>query len=308
MANKKDLDQTYTAIDRIFRLSIGEMADFSGAKYDGDFSRSLEYAQHEKHRYVAKSLNITKDSRVLDMGCGWGGFMNFIKEEIGASCLGLTMSRGQALACERNGFDVLVKDCRKVTVDEIGKFDSIVCIGALEHFCSIEEWKEGNQERIYREFFKTVYDLLLPGGKVYIQSMVFGENMIDYKDIKITAKKDTPSHLMALMIKEFPGSWLPYGTKMISRSAAPYFRLISKNSGRLDYIETIRQWRIRFRAFSIYKYAIYLSLLFKFLFKGQLKDRFTIFSTSPNKRCFEKGIMDHYRMVFEKNEDFLCNN
>ncbi|GAB3663463.1 hypothetical protein GCM10028791_38870 [Echinicola sediminis] len=308
MANKKDLDHTYTTIDRIFRLSIGEMADFSGAKYDGDFSRSLEQAQHEKHRYIAQRLHITIDSKVLDMGCGWGGFMNFIKQEIGASCLGLTLSRGQAFACEKNGLNVLVKDCRKVTVDEIGQFDSIVCIGALEHFCSLEEWKSGNQEKIYREFFKTVYDLLVPGGRVYVQSMVFGKNMIDYKDINITAEKDSPGYLLALMIKEFPGSWLPFGAKMITRSAAPYFRLISKNSGRLDYIETIRQWRIRFRSFSMNKYAIYLSLFFKFLFKGQLKERFTIFSTSPNKRCFEKEIMDHFRMVFEKNETFLPNN
>ena len=45
MADKEDLDFTYTTIDKIFRLSIGESADYSGAKYDGDFSMSLEEAQ-----------------------------------------------------------------------------------------------------------------------------------------------------------------------------------------------------------------------------------------------------------------------
>ena len=38
MATKQDLDFTYSTIDKIFRLSFGEMADYSGAKFDGDFS------------------------------------------------------------------------------------------------------------------------------------------------------------------------------------------------------------------------------------------------------------------------------
>ena len=42
MATKEDIDFTYTTMDKIFRLSMGEMADFSGAKYDGNFSLSLE--------------------------------------------------------------------------------------------------------------------------------------------------------------------------------------------------------------------------------------------------------------------------
>ena len=45
MAEQKDLDFTYTTIDKIFRLSVGETGDYSGAKYDGDFSMSLEEAQ-----------------------------------------------------------------------------------------------------------------------------------------------------------------------------------------------------------------------------------------------------------------------
>ena len=54
MADRRDLDFTYSLIDRIFRLSLGELADFSGAKYDGDFSLTLEQAQARKHDYVAE--------------------------------------------------------------------------------------------------------------------------------------------------------------------------------------------------------------------------------------------------------------
>ena len=58
MASQRDLEFTYSLIDRIFRLSLGELADFSGAKYDGDFSLTLEQAQRRKHEYVAEQIGI----------------------------------------------------------------------------------------------------------------------------------------------------------------------------------------------------------------------------------------------------------
>src|SRR5690242_21871381 len=52
IANRADVDFTYSLTDRIFRLSLGELADFSGAKYDGEFALSLDEAQRRKHEYV----------------------------------------------------------------------------------------------------------------------------------------------------------------------------------------------------------------------------------------------------------------
>ena len=79
MADRSDLEFTYSLIDKIFRLSLGEMADFSGAKYDGDFSLTLEQAQRRKHEYVAAQIGIDPGKRVLDLGCGWGPLLNFIR-------------------------------------------------------------------------------------------------------------------------------------------------------------------------------------------------------------------------------------
>ena len=72
MADRADADFTYSLTDRIVRLSLGELADFSGAKYDGDFSLSLEQAQRRKHDYVAEQIGIGPGRRMLDLGCGWG--------------------------------------------------------------------------------------------------------------------------------------------------------------------------------------------------------------------------------------------
>ncbi len=165
MADKNDLDFTYTTIDEIFRLSIGEMADYSGAKYDGDFSMTLEAAQQAKHKFIADSLNIKEGSNVLDMACGWAPFTRYIVKERGAQSIGLTLSQGQAAACRKNGFNVLVQDCRTVKPEDFGTFDAITCIGGLEHFCSVEEWRQGNQEKVYSDFFKTLGDLLPKGGR-----------------------------------------------------------------------------------------------------------------------------------------------
>ncbi len=300
MADKNDLDFTYTTIDEIFRLSMGETGDYSGAKYDGDFSMTLEEAQKAKHKFIADSLNIEKGSKVLDMACGWAPFLRYIVKERGAIGLGLTLSQGQADASQKNGFNVLVKDCRTVKPEDFGTFDAISCIGGLEHFCSVETWQEGKQEEVYTDFFKTLNELLPVGGRFYMQTMTFSKNMIPFEALDINAPKDSTAYIMALMVKQFPGSWLPYGPEMVIRNAEPHFKLISKSSGRLDYIETIGQWRKKFRKFNLKKYWLFISLIPSYFMNKEFRHLVAIFNVSPNRVCFENEVMDHYRLVFEK--------
>jgi hypothetical protein len=66
VADRQDLEFTYSLIDRIFRLSLGELADFSGAKYDGDFSLSLADAQRSGAGGAPIRVRI-------GMRCGFGG-------------------------------------------------------------------------------------------------------------------------------------------------------------------------------------------------------------------------------------------
>ena len=53
--------------------------------------------------------------------------------------------------------------------------------------------------------------------------------------------------------------------EMVIDSALPYFKLISRSSGWLDYIETIGQWRMKFRKFNLKKYWLYLTLVPRFI-------------------------------------------
>jgi cyclopropane-fatty-acyl-phospholipid synthase len=298
MADRDDLEFTYSLIDRIFRLSLGELADFSGAKYDGDFSLSLAEAQRRKHEFVAEQIGIGPGRRVLDLGCGWGPLLDFVRRRGGAG-VGVTLSSAQAAACRRHGLDVHLQDARKVTRDSFGPFDAVASLGAFEHFCSPEEQRAGRQEEVYRGLFARIASLLAAGGRLYLQTMVFGPNMIPLDRIDIDAPRYSDAWYLALMGRQFPGSFLPYGQEQLIRSAAPHFRLVSSTSGRLDYIETIRQWRKRFAAPSVRKTLLKLQLLPRWLTSADFRLAFTS-GVSANSVCFERELLDHYRLVFEK--------
>jgi cyclopropane-fatty-acyl-phospholipid synthase len=303
MAGRRDLEFTYSLIDRIFRLSLGEVADFSGAKYDGDFSLSLQEAQRRKHDYVAEQIGIGPGRRVLDLGCGWGALLDYIRRRDGVP-LGVTLSSAQVAACRRHGLDVHLYDARQVTPESFGRFDAVASLGAFEHFCSPEDYRAGRQEETYRELFAHVASLLPDGGRFYLQTMVFGRNMIPADEIDIDAlqalpERDSDAWYIALMGRQFPGSWLPFGDEQVVRSAQPHFSLVSSSSGRLDYIETISQWNLRIGAPSLRKTLLKLRLLPRWLTSADFRLAFTS-GVSANKVCFERELLDHYRLVFEK--------
>jgi len=298
IATGKDLDFTYSLIDRIFRLSLGELADFSGAKYDGDFSLTLEQAQHRKHEFVAEQIGIENGRRILDLGCGWGPLLAFVRER-GAEGVGVTLSSAQLAACRRHGLDVRLRDARTVGPGELGDFDAVASLGAFEHFCSYEEYLGGRQEQIYGDLFERIAELLPERGRLYLQTMVFGRNMIDAERVSIDAPRDSDEWYLALMMHQFPGSFLPFGEQQIVRTAAPHLRLVSSESGRLDYIETIRQWRRRFAEPSLRKTLLKARLVPRWLTSRDFRLAFTS-GVSANSVCFERELLDHHRMVFER--------
>lgn len=298
MATPAEMDFAYSLTDRLFRLSVGELASFSGAKYDGNFSLTLEEAQRRKHEFAVSELQVPRGARVLDLGCGWGAMLAFLRER-GLQGVGVTLSRGQQQACRSHGLEAHLHDAREVTRETFGPFDGLVSLGAFEHFCSIDEYRLGRQDAIYADLFANVATTIPKGGRFFLQTMVFGRNMIPLEQIRLDAPRLSDAHVLALLQKTFPGSWLPYGAEQVERNAAPHFRLVKKESGRLDYIETIRVWRERFGRVTPRKLLLWASLVPKYLTSSDFRHAF-VSGISANTIAFERELFDHYRFVFEK--------
>jgi cyclopropane-fatty-acyl-phospholipid synthase len=297
---QQEMDFTYSNTDKLIRLSLGENAHVDNALYyNGDYSISVEKAQEQKCAFVCEQLNIKKGSKVLDMGCGWGGFLKYLKD-IGAEGIGVTLASSQAAACQRNGLTAYLKDMRYITPEDFGTFDAITAMGSLDHVASVQDFRNGKLDEVYANFFKSVSNLLPKGGRFYVQCMVFSKNMIPSEQFDINAPKGSVPYILALQEKHHPNSWLPDSGEHIISVAAPYFKVLHHSSGRLDYIETNRQWHKRFMRFTLKKYLWYLSLVPKYLTNKEFRYQLDVLKYNPNRLCFEHEIFDHSRLVFEK--------
>ncbi len=141
--------------------------------------------------------------------------------------------------------------------------------------------------------------MLPAGGRLYLQTMVFGQNMIPLEEIDIDAPRDSDGWYLALLGRQFPGSWLSSSHEQVVHCAEPHFRLVTSTNGRLDYIETIGQWSKRTGARSLRKTLLKLALVPRWLTSRDFRLAFTS-GVGANKVCFERELLDHYRLVFEK--------
>ena len=299
MASQREIQRSYDFMDQAVRLTLGESADITCALYAGDDTLTLEQAQRAKHAFVVDALGLEPGMRLLDIGSGWGPMLR-VAGDLGAQAVGVTLSPKQAAACRRNGLDARVQDWKTMAPGEWGRFDAIVSIGAFEHFCSVEERVAGEQDAIYRRFFALCHELLRPGGRLYLQTMVWGRNAIPPESISLRAPKESAAYLLALIQKLYPGSWLPDGDGQIARDAAG-FDLVSSNSGRLDYIETLREWGRRdMRRTALRNPRLAVSLIARYATSRDFRYQVECLSRGCTTACFEREIIDHRRMVFER--------
>jgi len=301
MANQEQITATYDYMDEIYRRTYGEHADVSCAMFNGDFSMSVEQAQANKHRKILEGIKFQPGHRVLDIGCGWGPILNAV-HKAGGKAVGLTLSPAQAAACRSHGYDARVQDCKTVTPKQLGMFDAVVAMGPMEHLCSIEEFRAGQQEEVYRKFFATAASFIPVGARLYLQTMMFGKKVPDPDTISVNAPKGSDEWIMGLTVKLYPGSWLPAGIDQIVKCGDEHFKLVSENNGRLDYIETMTQWSKRIKATIFQPKSMLLSLkhIPRYFTDPDFKYQLQALYYAANQTCFRREIMSHQRMFFEK--------
>ncbi len=298
MASQKDIELTYDYMDELFRKRIGQNADISCAWYENDFNLTLEQAQLAKHEFILDNIGCKEGDRILDIGCGWGPLLKVIRDH-GAEGIGLTLSPAQAQACKESGFTVYIKDFKEALINEFGKFDGIAGVGCFEHLCSVKEKKEGKQDAVYDHFFKSCRELLKPGGRLYMQTMAWGKRVPEPEEMDVTAPKLSDSWVLGHLSKYYPGSWLSNGKEHIEKCAAPYFTLVYAGDGRLDYVQTLKEWGNKVAGFSLEKLKYTIKILPRYLTDQDFRYQITSFRYSCNRLCFERDIMRLPRLVFK---------
>jgi len=150
----------YDVSNEFFELFLGETMVYSCAIWARG-ATTLKEAQEEKLETVARKLALKEGDRVLDVGCGWGGFPLWAATKHGASVVGITLSAPQAeKARERaeaagvsDRVEIHVMDYRDLTGE---RFDAIASIGMVEHVGA-------SQIDLYAQ---TLANLLEPGGRL----------------------------------------------------------------------------------------------------------------------------------------------
>jgi cyclopropane-fatty-acyl-phospholipid synthase len=304
MATQSDIEQLYDWVHTFHTLRVGEFPDFSCAYFDGDYSKTLSEAQEDKHRWVLEGIRFRSTDVILDVGSGWGPMLDAIKRR-GGKGLGLTLSRNQQRYCAERGLKTLLQDWKTVHPATLGIFNGIVSIGAFEHFCSIVDYLQMAQDRIYREFFAFCAQALPAGGRLFLQTMTWGRDVPDPTRLSLTAPEGSPERILARLIRFYPGSWLPVSKEQIIAAADRDFRFLNSSNGRLDYIETLSRWgqsNLSLIVPSRLPKAFWAAanLVPRFVKDPNFRTQIASLRHNDQQVCFIKEIMSHERMFFEK--------
>jgi cyclopropane fatty-acyl-phospholipid synthase-like methyltransferase len=135
--------------------------------FNGNYEKTLEQATTDKFDEVIKLMGLKKGDRVLDVGCGLGNFLLYLKKQ-GIEGLGLTPSPDQQRVCAQKGLDVRIFDFRCELPSEIvGQFDAVTFMGCLEHFP--EYYSVSNYSYVmqsYNNAFKSAAAALSPNSSI----------------------------------------------------------------------------------------------------------------------------------------------
>lgn len=153
----------YDVSNEFFELFLGPTMVYSCAIWRDGEMKTLEQAQEEKLDTVARKLQIKEGERVLDVGCGWGGFPLWAATRYGANVVGITLSPPQAEKARQRAEEAGVADRVDIRVMDYRdlaktgeKFDAIASIGMVEHVGA-------SQIEVYAE---TLAGLLDSGGRL----------------------------------------------------------------------------------------------------------------------------------------------
>lgn len=227
----KNIAHHYDIGNSFYQAWLDPTMTYSSAVFDSE-TDDLTTAQLNKYKRLAELADIQSGDRVLEIGCGWGGFAKFVSQHIGAHVTGITISQAQlayakaslAEAGLQNKVDLKLMDYR----DLQGRFDKIVSI----------EMFEAVGQAYWPVYFDTISRMLKSGGRAVIQSIT-----IDHDAFQ--SYRDQPDFIQRYI---FPGGMLPSMPMLQTPVAQAGLELVAENGYASDYARTLQEWRARFLA------------------------------------------------------------
>jgi cyclopropane-fatty-acyl-phospholipid synthase len=244
----------YDVSNEFFELFLGPTMVYSCAIFSRG-AKTLEQAQEEKLDTVARKLEIKPGERVLDVGCGWGGFPLWAATEYGANVVGITLSPPQAEKARQRAEAAGVADRVEIRVMDYRdlassgeSFDAIASIGMVEHVgaANIEVYAQ------------TLAGLLAPGGRL----LNHGITRLRHSDAEAGAFSErfvfpdaAPLHLSRNLLALERAGFVTHHVEDFAPDYAETLRHWADNldanleqATRLAGEERIRVWRLYLRA------------------------------------------------------------
>ena len=180
-------------------------------------AKTLDQAQEHKFDLICRKLGLQPGQRILDIGCGWGGFVKYAVEKYDVSCVGITLSSEQIALCREICADLPI-EIRFADYRDINEtFDHIVSIGMFEHV----------GYKNYNQYMKVARRCLKDDGLFLLHTIGGNKSVISvdpWMDKYI-----------------FPGGMLP-SIKQIAKAIEGKFVMEDWHSFGSDYDKTLMSW------------------------------------------------------------------
>ncbi len=223
--SKKQISFHYDLGNLFYSFWLDKSMTYSSAIFNKK-NISLESAQDNKYKSLVKLAQINKQNKVLEIGCGWGGFTSYVSNKIGSKIIGITISKNQyeyATNLQKKNVSIKFLDYRKIKK----KYDKIVSI----------EMFEAVGKKNWDTFFKVISSSLKKNGAAVLQIITINEKLYDNYSIN----KDFIQKYI------FPGGMLPTKNIIYNLADANNLSITFEKSLRQDYAKTLNIWKKNFQ-------------------------------------------------------------
>lgn len=227
--SRRNIAHHYDLGNAFYALWLDETMTYSSALFQSP-QESLAEAQRHKYAAICDRLAPAPGNRVLEIGCGWGGFAEYAVRERGLRVTALTISREQHDYARRRLFEAGIADRVNIVLrdyrEERGTYDAVASI----------EMIEAVGEKYWPVYFSTLRERLRQGGVAVVQAITIA----DWLFPQYRASTDFIQRYI------FPGGLLPSPAALREQAEAAGFRIVGTARFADSYARTLHEWRQRF--------------------------------------------------------------